>query len=538
MDSAVANIKEISIIFENNTITYEQLENRISICMEELEKRKLENGVIGVMMSRTPVYIYWIMAILASGYAFVPINPQDAEEKRNYVITHSNMDYCITDNDCKNIDWDKNVKTKMSLENILDNEDKMAYIMFTSGTTGFPKGVMISRKSLNSFTKFFLNGEIIRGNLILANTTFTFDISLLEIILSLKRGATIFLTSDNEQKNPRSLVNILKKNRFDWAQFTPSYLNMLIGCAHSLEIFKNVKNIIIGGERITNALANLLKEKTQCRLFNAYGPTEATIWTHVGDLRDSFVNVGKPIECVEELILDSDGNNSDKGVLWLGGDTISQGYYNDNVLTAKKFKLRNGRIIYETGDIACKKDGKLIILGRNDYQVKISGKRIELEEIECKIVENLGLSQCVVLYKEGDLVLCVDDKTLKIEELRKQMLNKIEAVFLPRKIFCLGKNPLMSNGKIDRKKVEDIYMKHCNTRTKEKVLELIREFVVVDFDLESNFEDLGISSIEYIGLIVKLEKAFNIEFDDQTLMPNHFIKVEDLANYIQDRLEQ
>lgn len=528
----------VAIIYKNERITYEQFIIHVSYCIGELRKRKIVNGVVGIMLSRTPEYIYWIIAILASGYAFVPIGAKDDEEKRKYIITNSNMDFYITDDDYKDLNWDEQAEFNFELpdldfETILADKNKLAYIMYTSGTTGLPKGVMISRGALKKFITYFLDNKIKKDDIVLANTTFTFDISLLEIVLSLARGATIFLTSDIEQKNPKTMVNILKNNIFDWVQFTPSYISMLIGYAQSVHIFDNVKNLIIGGEKITKTLASFLKEKTQCNLYNAYGPTEATIWTHIGNLRDSFVNVGNPINCVDEYILDSYGNEANEGMLWLGGDTIALGYVNNNELTEKKFKQHKGHVIYETGDLVCKKDGKLVILGRTDNQVKIFGRRIELEEIECKIVECIGLLQCLVLYREGDLVLCVDNQKLILDEVRKLLINKLDTVFIPRKIFYLEKYPLLTNGKINRKKVEEMYMEQYNIQ--EKVLGVMKEFVIGNFDNESKIEELGISSLDYIALIVKMEKVFNMEFDEYALTISYFKTVEDLVAYVHDK---
>lgn len=527
--------EDVAIIFNNKTITYEQLKVQVLYCIGELKKRKIVNGVVGIMLSRSPEYIYWVMAVLISGYAFVPVNVHDDEEKRKYISANSNMDFCIVDSDYKNINSFEQEKfdfelPDLDIDKILSNESKLAYIMYTSGTTGLPKGVMISRGAFKNFVKNFLNNEIKRNDIILANTTFTFDISLLEIVLSLTRGATVFLTSDSEQKNPKAMVNILRNNIFDWVQFTPSYLNMLIGYAQNTDIFINVKNMIVGGENISNALVCLLKEKICCNLYNAYGPTEATIWTHIGNLRDSFVNVGKPIACVEEYILDSKGNKSNEGMLWLGGDTLALGYINNNLLTEKKFKQYNGHAIYETGDLVCKKNGKLVILGRVDNQVKISGKRIELEDIECKIVESTGILQCSVLYEKGELILCVDNKELKLNELRGKIINKLDAEFIPKKIFYLEKYPLLPNGKINRKRMEEMYMEQYDTNG--KILEVIKEFVVCDFNNNSKLKELGISSLEYIELVVKLEKIFNIEFEECTLMIDYFKTISDLVNYV------
>lgn len=525
---------DTAIVYGDLFITYGQLSDKIAERIEVLNKRQIQHGVIGVMLSRTPEYIYWILAILASGCAFVPVNQFDSEEKKEYIFQNSNMDFCLTDEDILTTETPKEYGKFYDPSKILDDEDKLAYIMYTSGTTGLPKGVMISRKALRNFTGCFLPNEIKHGDLVFANTTFTFDISLLEIVLSLTRGATVFLSSDLEQKNPRAVVNILKKNEFDWVQFTPSYLSMLIEYSQDMSIFKNVKNMIIGGERITKSLARVLCDHTKCNLYNAYGPTEATIWTHVGNLRDPFVNVGTPISCAEEYIFDPNGNITDEGVLWLGGQTVALGYINNKELTEMKFRLYNSGIIYETGDLCRKKDGKLEILGRIDNQVKICGRRIELEEIENTIVDKVGIMQCVVLLVEGDLVLCTDNDELTIADVRKKLINKLDTVFIPKRIFALKEFPLMTNGKINRRKVEEMYMEQSSVE--EKVLGVMREFVVGDFSKESVFGDLGISSIEYIAMVVKLEKAFNIEFDEGALTLNRFSTVTDMIDYVQSRL--
>lgn len=140
--------EDVAIIFNNKTITYEQLKVQVLYCIGELKKRKIVNGVVGIMLSRSPEYIYWVMAVLISGYAFVPVNVHDDEEKRKYISANSNMDFCIVDSDYKNINSFEQEKfdfelPDLDIDKILSNESKLAYIMYTSGTTGLPKGVRL-----------------------------------------------------------------------------------------------------------------------------------------------------------------------------------------------------------------------------------------------------------------------------------------------------------------------------------------------------------------------------------------------------------
>ena len=245
---------EIAIIYEGRKISYASLSVGIANCMSIIHKKKIDKGVIGVMLPRTPDYIYWIIAILASGYTFVPINEHDTEEKKQYIIQNANLDFCVTASNYSLQIQEREVDYSFNFADVLDYGEKAAYIMYTSGTTGKPKGVMIPRRALKYFVDCFLVNEIKQGDLFLSNTSFTFDISLMEIFLTLSRRATLYLTSDAEQKNPRAIGDILEKNSFDWVQFTPSYLNMLIEYCRSMSIFKNVKNLIVGGERITKSM--------------------------------------------------------------------------------------------------------------------------------------------------------------------------------------------------------------------------------------------------------------------------------------------
>ena len=277
-----------------------------------------------------------------------------------------------------------------------------------------------------------------------------------------------------------------------------------------------------------------MKQNTKANLYNAYGPTESTIWTHIGDLRDDFVNVGKPLPGIKDFILDDDCNQVEKGELWLAGKTLANGYCNNPELTAQKFVKIGDEIFYKTGDVAFRKEGKLVILGRIDNQIKIHGKRIELEEIEATVLECLNIKQCVIFMDKGDLILATHDKGITLKELKEQLCNHIDSSFIPKKVIVMEEFPMTNNGKVDRKKMKENYNKINNIE--EKILKLLKELVLTEVTRDDLIVDLGLSSIEYLMLIVQIEKTFNIEFEDDSLIMSAFSTVGDFIQYIKERV--
>lgn len=526
---------KVAVIFGDQSISYSTLEDQIDKRVVFLNTLEVKKGIIGLRFSRGVEFIYWMLAVLKAGLCFLPIDKEVTAERISYIIENSGLDIVIADEslglkDKAYIVCDEIRFSKTNSFIISKARNNLAYIMYTSGTTGNPKGVMISNEALRHFLEYFLKDKVKSNHVFLANTSYTFDISIVEILLPLYRRATVYMTSDEEQKNPRRIARLIKKYKFDWVQFTPTYLLLLLQYRESISALSNAKNIIIGGERVPRTLAMMLKENTVCNLYNAYGPTEMTIWTHIGDLRDDFVNVGYAIPGVFDLILNDNACETDKGNLWLGGETISDGYINDDILTEKKFVMYGGRRVYDSGDVAYRKEGKLVIVGRSDNQVKISGKRVELEEIESLIVEHTNISQCVVVEAMGEIIAVVKDYKLTRQKLIKQLIGKMDRSFIPKEIMCIDEFPVLSNGKIDRRKVRAIYME--KTYLENKVVDILKEFVVVEIDKSASFKNLGVSSLDYVTLIVKVEKTFGVEFEDAALVMEYFETIEKFIEYI------
>ncbi|MFR3138957.1 MAG: non-ribosomal peptide synthetase [Lacrimispora saccharolytica] len=531
---------KVAVVFKNQLVSYGMLEKEIDKRKAYLSTLEVKKGIIGLLFSRGIEYIYWMLAVLKSGLCFLPINKETTAERMHYIIENSGLDVIITDEPiilekrcivCDEIYFS-------AKKQVISNKTKnnLAYIMYTSGTTGKPKGVMISNLALKHFLNYFLKDKVENDHIFLANTAYTFDISIVEILLPLYRRATVYMTSDEEQKNPRKVAKLLEKYKFDWVQFTPTYLLLLVQNGESISYLNNVKNIIVGGEKVPRTLAVMLKENTECNLYNAYGPTEMTIWTHIGDLRDDFINVGYAIPGVYDLILDDNFCETDKGNLWLSGKTISNGYVNDNALNEKKFVTHNGILMYDSGDVAYRKEGKLVIAGRCDNQIKISGKRVELEEIENLIVEYTNISQCIVMEAMGEIIIVIQDRKLTREKLIAQLIGKIDNSFIPKKIMYINEFPILSNGKTDRRKVREMYME--NSYLENRIMDIIEKIAMVEFDKSISFKSLGVSSLEYVTLIVKVEKVFGIEFEDEALVMENFETIEKFIDYVCSLVEK
>ena len=535
---------------------------RIAICMEHNEK-----------------YLYTVLALINRRITYIPVLSSDPDDRIEYILQDCGVDtviacgaYCSKFTGLKTIDVDKVLNNEVGsiITNDICNTNDIIYILYTSGTTGRPKGVAVTYDhSIN-----FMEGmdEAIKigcDTVMLYHTSYTFDINFFESVVVLMTGGTVVIADEQEYKNVKSLISLLKDKSVNTLQMTPSKLYLLIKYDQTLEFLNNISTLLIGGEKFPKHLLDLLQAKNikmnqNMSIYNLYGPTETTIWSSVSDLTDkNKVDIGNAIKNAEIYIVDDDRNVlgvGEEGEIFVAGNVVAKGYINRDKLTKEKFINLNigkrGSVYgFLTGDMGCiNKDGKIECYNRKDNQVKFNGLRIEPEEIESVIQEYIQVGRCVVLKvdneEHSELVAFCNKKDIDLSKLKQYMKSKLPHYMIPD-VFCyVEEMPYTQSLKLDCKKLVEMYSnkelivfssinkKHIDNNEDEVAVELEKIIVesikngVSNVVMEEELKEIGINSISYIEIIVTVEERFEIEFDEEKLVLSHFNTFKEFVEYV------
>ena len=348
--------------------------------------------------------------------------------------------------------------------------DALAYLIYTSGSTGQPKGVAVPQQAvLNFLHSMARRPRLAAGDRLLAVTTLAFDIAVLELLLPLTVGASIVIATRDELTDPQLLMRRLAGSRISMMQATPALWRNLVraGWAGQPDL-----RMLCGGEALDAELASALLSRG-AELWNMYGPTETTVWScceRITDASSAPIPVGRPIANTRCYVLDEQRQpvpRGARGELWIGGDGVARGYHARPELTAERFRIdpfmsvpAGGGVpprMYRTGDRArWRSDGKLEILGRSDFQLKLRGFRIEPGEIEAVLLTHPAVRAAVVVLREfaGDsrlvAFLVPDDAEPAADVLLTHLRSALPEYMLPSEFVWLPELPLNPNGKIDR----------------------------------------------------------------------------------------
>lgn len=535
-------------------LTYRELYQRALSLSLEISRFHAESNVVAVMLSRSIDSVAVILATLWLGAAYLPVDPATPIARIEYVLRDAAPSCIVVDSDSRdripcddiavvmvepttNLFSDKNTSAQVAAHSVTPLSKK-AYIMYTSGTTGYPKGVVISESALSNFISALTRTiAFTPTDKLLALTRTTFDISLLELLVPLVTGGEVVIATEDELHDGARLADMISRFEITTLQATPSYLSWF---AESHSACLRGLRVLVGGEPFPRELARVLA-KACTEVWNLYGPTETTIWaaTHkvaeedFGEHASRIVTIGRPMPGYSMYVFGDSMNELPTGTageLYIGGPSVADGYLNRDDLTSRSFcvDMNNPNcLLYRTGDLAKQRaDGNFEFMGRSDRQVKIRGMRVELEEIESQLRKLSGVRDAAVVFEEGvsrerrllAYVVSHNGASIGAREIKEALSKLLPDYMIPNDIVTLRSFPLSAHGKLDRASlaameyVSDASQIH-STMSDERmhVQELFRSALGTEsIRLDDNFIDLGGHSLSGMRLVSKIRSDFGV----------------------------
>jgi D-alanine--poly(phosphoribitol) ligase subunit 1 len=467
------------------TYLYKDLEKRVSSILSILQETGTEEKIIGVWACDHIDTYSSILAILFSGKGFMPVNPLSPGERNSMIISNSGIKTLLSPVSEENLSgiFPSNQIRIISTEDITEtgsgisvpeyDPESIAYLLFTSGSTGIPKGVPITRENLDSFISAFFNVgySLSEKDRCLQMFDLTFDFSIATYFTPLYKGAAVY-TVPHKGIRYNHVLGLLINERLTVAPMVPSILNHIKPYFSELKL-EDLKYCYFCGEALPE---NILKDFVKCaqnsRFINFYGPTEATVfslayeWIPGNSLNKSFngvVSIGKPIGNLETIIIDEDYNSlpeNQKGELCIAGSQVTPGYWQDEDRNRASFLVlksdKKNKRYYRTGDLAFSdSEGDLMFIGRYDQQVQVQGFRVELGEIEYFTRQFTGISNVVAIsceseYNSQRIHLFIENYPGDPDRIKNYLKIKVPYYMIPATITIMEKLPLNMNGKIDR----------------------------------------------------------------------------------------
>ena len=532
-------------------LTFAELDDRAGRLASRL--RELEVGpetLVGICMQRSTDLVVALLGVLKAGGAFVPLDPDQPHQRLVMMLSEARPSVVITtDRDrgalptmgARIVCLDRERDDWMSRPAMVATEcgpDNLAYVLFTSGSSGSPKGVMVEHSSL--INQLLWKVDILglsAADRLLQKTPLGFDPAVGELFYPLLTGASLTLLAPGDHADPRRLWEVVRDERITVVGFVPSMLEGFIAAADPVDL-GSLRLVTAGGETISPGLVRSFFTRfgPAVELRNLYGPTEATLcassW-RCDPSSDGTVPIGRPVANTQIYLLDANLNPvpiGAPGELCIGGVQVARGYVNRPELTAERFvpnPFRAGERLYRTGDIARhRNDGAIEFLGRRDGQVKIRGVRIELGEIEAAMARHPDVRQAVAaLRDDGErqrrLVAYIlppgAGRAPNLAEMRAFLSDSLPSSMLPSALMVVDSIPFTHSGKLDRGALPDPDLRPVTTfRPPRSVLETrlaalwARMLKVPQVGIDDDFFELGGHSLLAVRLLGRVEAEFRV----------------------------
>ncbi|MGQ0556749.1 MAG: amino acid adenylation domain-containing protein [Nitrospiraceae bacterium] len=501
---------------------------------------------VGISLDRSLEMVIALLAVLKTGAAYVPLDPEFPRDRLRYMAENASLAVVLTSASladrfdarvCRLLCLDREEdriaqEADHNLGPIATPQD-LAYILYTSGSTGQPKGVEIPHRALVNFLSSIQQEPgCTAHDVMLSVTTISFDIFGLELYVPLLAGARVEIASRAVAMDGRQLRDLCETVHPTIMQATPATWRMLVEVGWR---GSNRLTVLCGGEALPPDLAASLLERCVA-LWNMYGPTETTIWSTIERIErtDREITIGRPIANTDVYILDQFLQPAPVGVsgeLYIGGHGLARGYRGQPDLTAERFiphpfSPEPLARLYRTGDLArYRPDGRIVHLGRSDHQVKIRGYRIELGEIETVLSRHQAVRQAAVIAREDRqgakqlvaYLVCQEGSAPSQQEFRLFLRSEIPDYMIPSIFVFLKTMPLTANNKVDRKALpsavssvsDDLVHSGPRDRAEVQLTALWRQVLEVPkIGIHDNFFDLGGHSLKAAHLFFLLEQVY------------------------------
>jgi amino acid adenylation domain-containing protein len=575
----------VAVVYEGQQLTYAQLNARANQLAHYLQLRGVgAEVVVALYVERSLELIVGMLGILKAGAAYLPLEPAYPTERLALMLEDAKVAVLLTQQQlvktfpehiaeviCLDTDWD--LIAQQSQENLHSDikPENLAYVLFTSGSTGQPKGVAVEHRQLCNY----LNAIVERLDLSACNSfaylsTIAADLGNTTIFPSLCKGGCLHIVSLDRATNPEALADYFHYHPIDCLKIVPSHLaNLLTSSSRPKQILPR-QSLILGGDICSWQLIEQIRQLTiECQIFNHYGPTEATVGVLTYAIAPEYtegysdtLTIGRPLTNIQIYILDSHLQPVPIGVpgeLHIAGVGLARGYLNRPELTTEKFipnpfSTDGDSRLYKTGDLArYLPNGNIEYLGRIDNQVKIRGFRIELGEIETVLNQHPQVHSVVVnagADTPGDQRLVAyivpqQNTAPTISELRQFLKAKLPEYMVPSAFVILEALPLTPNGKVDRRALPtpDTNNKAMQASfvppldiVEQKLAEIWAEVLkVYPVGVRDNFFDLGGHSLLAVQLMARIEQQFQKNLPLATLFQNSTI--EQLATILRQPID-
>ena len=545
----------LAIDTDTESITYAELDARASRLSHALRERGVgQETPVGVLMGQRLEQIVAQVAIAKAGATYVPLDPDYPDERLALMIEDAGIEVVVTDARtvkladlplsrlCVDRDRPEIERYPSSAPSVASGPDSRTHVLYTSGSTGRPKGIEILAKNVSRLVMATDYVELEPSDRVVQMASLAFDASIFEVWGALLNGAALVLIPKARALDPHALRDELAERRASVIFLTTSLFNLT--AQSRPDAFAGLRYVVIGGERAdVEAMRAVLRAAPPKHLINGYGPTEGTTFSTACDvtletLTNGTVPIGRPIRNTSIYILDHDRcpvGIEEPGEIYIGGDGIARGYLNRPELNRERFVTVEGLHpdgsvrLYRTGDMArWRSDGMIEFLGRTDFQVKVRGHRIELEEIEATIMRLGQVKTVAVTVHEqahGDKTLVAhvvpqSPDRFTVSALHAALAETLPRYMVPSRIVVRDAMPLNANGKIDRGALAASDAGTSRSRDAHEVAIAAVWAALLDVPTvtaDDRFFELGGTSLLAARMVLQVREVCRAEFPLQTL---------------------